>query len=228
MYKEYAYQLQSGTEALIKALEHLESKRVIIPTYTCTDILAAVSLAGCEPIIVDCNKNLQISTEEVRLKASNADTVIVPHMFGIRADVETIRSMTDLKIIEDLSQCHGLPNLGDNADAVVTSTNKSKWLDFNGGGVLFLDQQINLPLADIRDWPGLIQKNFRRRIELAQEIKNSGVELIGQESAWLRGMYFTQESKREPYTPLHKIIDGVDCPEVNSYIGKVDWISIIV
>jgi hypothetical protein len=228
MYKKYAYQLQSGTEALTKALEHLKSKRVIIPTYTCTDILAAVWLAGCEAIIVDCNKDLQISPEEVTLKASDADTVIVPHMFGIRASVEMIRNTTDLKIIEDLSQCHGLPNLGANADVVVTSTNKSKWLDFNGGGVLFLDEQVDLPPADIKHWPELIEKKFNRRVELAQELKNAGVKLIGQESAWLRGMYYTEQSKREPYTPLHKITDGVDCPEVNSYIGKIDWVSIIV
>lgn len=228
MYKKYAYQLQSGTEALVEALKHLESRRVIIPTYTCTDILTAVWESGCEAILVDCTKDLQISPEEVLLRALDADTVIVPHMFGIRANVEMIRNTTDLKIIEDLSQCHGLPNLGVNADAVVTSTNRSKWLDFNGGGVLFLDQQIDLPLADITNWPELIQKKFNRRIELAQELKNAGVELIGQESAWLRGMYFTEESKREPYTPLHKIVDGVDCPEVNSYIGKIDWVSILV
>lgn len=228
MYKKYAYQLQSGTQALVKALEHLQSKRVIIPTYTCTDILTAVMLAKCEAIIVDCNKDLQISPEEVILKSSNADTVIVPHMFGIRANVEMIRNTTNLKIIEDLSQCHGLPNLGMAADVVVTSTNKSKWLDFNRGGVLFSDQQINLTPAEIEHWPQLIEKNLKRRVELAQELKNAGVELIGQESAWLRGVYYTEHSKREAYTPLHKIVGGVACPQVNSYFYKIDWVSIIV
>lgn len=227
MYKRHAYQLQSGTEALIKALEHLQSKRVIIPTYTCTDILTAVQSTGCELIIVDCNDQLQIDPIEVAIMAAEADTVIVPHMFGIRADVELIRSTTHLKIIEDLSQCHGLPGLGFYADAVVSSTNKSKWLDFNGGGVLFLDQQIDLPSADVSHWPELIKRKFNRRVELAQELKNAGVELIGQESSWLRGMYYTEQSKREPYTPLHKITRGFDCPKVNSYIGKIDWVSII-
>lgn len=227
MYKKYAYQLQSGTEALTKALQHLKSKRVIIPTYTCTDILTAAWDAGCDVLIADCGIDLQISPEEVILQASDADTVIIPHMFGIRANVEMIRNTTNLKIIEDLSQCHGLPDLGKYADVVVSSTNKSKWLDFNGGGVLFLDEQVDLPLADVRHWPELIQKKFNRRAELAQELKNAGVELIGQESAWLRGMYYTEQSKREPYTPLHKIVDGVACPEVDSYIGKIDWVSII-
>ena len=228
MYKKFAYQLRSGTEALTEALKYLGSKRVIIPTYTCTDLLAAVWDAGCEALIVDCNIDLQIAPEDVLRRAEDADTVIIPHMFGIRANVEQIRKTTNLKIVEDLSQCHGLPDLGKYADVVVSSTNKSKWIDFKGGGVLFLDEQINLPLVDVTNWPKLIETKIKRRSELAQEIKNAGVKLIGEESSWLRGMYLTEEAKREPYTPLHKIVDGVDCPIVNSYIGKVDWISIIV
>ncbi len=228
MYKQFAYQLESGTAALTEALKVLNSRRVIIPTYTCTDILAAVWMAGCEAIIVDCRTDLQIDPFQVILSASNADTVIVPHMFGIRADVETIRKSTNLKIIEDLSQCHGLPELGKYADVVVSSTNRSKWINFNGGGVLFADQETNLPLADTSSWPELIANTLKRRQELAQELKNAGVNLIGDKSSYLRGMYFTEKANREPYTPLHKIVDGVDCPVVDSYIGKVDWISIIV
>ena len=228
MYKKYAYQLKSGTEALIKALEFLQAKTVIIPTYTCTDILYAVKSAGCSLIVVDCGLDLQISTSEVLLNAPKADTVIIPHMFGIRADVKTVRDNTDLKIIEDLSQCHGLPDLGKYADIVVSSTNKSKWIDLNGGGVLFSDNKLQLTIANVTLWPDIIKTNFKRRLELAQELKNAGIKLVGSESSWLRGIYFTQKSHREPYIPLHKIVKKFDCPVVNSYIGKIDWVSIIV
>ena len=59
MYKKHTYITKSGTKALEIALNTLKSKIVIIPTYTCEDVLTAVLNVGCEPIIVDCNKNLQ-------------------------------------------------------------------------------------------------------------------------------------------------------------------------
>jgi len=143
VYKNYTYKTDSGTQALIIALQELKSQRVIIPSYTCEDILRAVELSGCDYIIVDCDYDLQIDVEEVIKYSSRYDTVIVPHMFGIKANVQAIKENTSLKIIEDLSQCHGLKDLGKYADIVVASTNKSKWLDFKGGGLLFSDKEFS-------------------------------------------------------------------------------------
>ena len=227
MYKEHTYKTDSGTQSLIIALQELKSQKVIIPSYTCEDILKAVELSGCEYIIVDCDYDLQIDVEEVIKYSSMYDTVIVPHMFGIRANVQAIRENTSLKIIEDLSQCHGLKDLGKYADIVVSSTNKSKWLDFKGGGLLFSDKELDYPLFDFTPLIPLIKEYTEKREQLAKELLHAGVDLIGQEeSSWLRGMYFTEEAEREPYTPLHLIRSGFDCPKINSYINKVDWISI--
>jgi len=228
MYKKYSYHFQSGTQALIKALKILDSKKVIIPTYTCKDILRAVEQSGCEYRIVDCGMDLQIDVNEVLKYSNKYDTVIIPHMFGIRADVKTIKNNTHLKIIEDLSQCHGLPNLGKFANIVVTSTNKSKWIDEKGGGYLFSNKK--LPQLSESNFlkEEIIKNNFNKRQELASELKEAGIKLIGKESSWLRGMYFTDNSSREPYTPLHKIKNKFGCPKVDSYIGKINWISIII
>jgi hypothetical protein len=87
---------------------------------------------------------------------------------------------------------------------------------------------MDLPLYDFTQLKPTIQYSLVKRVELSNEIKNAGVELIGNENAWLRGMYFTENSKREPYIPLHKIVGGFDCFKINSYISRVDWISIIV
>jgi len=229
VYKKYTYKTDSGTQALIIALQELKSQRVIIPSYTCEDILRAVELVGCEYIIVDCDYDLQIDVEEVIKYSSEYDTVIVPHMFGIRANVQAIKESTSLKIIEDLSQCHGLKDLGKYADIVVSSTNKSKWLNFKGGGLVFYDKKLNYPLFDFTPFIGIIKEYAEKRQQIAKELLNAGVDLIGQEeSSWLRGMYFTEEAEREPYTPLHLIRPGFDCPKINSYIGKIDWISIII
>ena len=228
MYKKYTYQVKSGTEALIIALRELDSKKVIIPSYTCSDILTAVTQTNCDYYLSDCDFDLQIDVKDVLSVAEDYDTIIIPHMFGIRADVKTIREQTSLKIIEDLSQCHGLVGLGKYADIVISSTNKSKWIDFKRGGFVFSDKIMELPLYNFDELKPTIQSNLIKRTELSTEIKNAGVNLIGNESSWLRGMYFTDYSKREPYIPLHKIVGGLGCYKINSYIGKVDWVSIIV
>lgn len=228
MYKKYTYQVKSGTNALIIALKELEANRVIIPSYTCIDILNAVNEAGCDYYLADCGLDLQIDVDDVLCVAGEYDTIIIPHMFGIRADVKTIKEKTNLKIIEDLSQCHGLVGLGKYADIVISSTNKSKWLNFGRGGFVFSDKIMDLPLYNFDELKPTIQSNLIKRVKVSTEIKNAGINLIGNESSWLRGMYFTENSKREPYIPLHKIVGGFDCFKINSYISKVDWISIIV
>ena len=229
MYKKYTYQTKSGTDAIIQALRLLDSKRVIIPTYTCQDILRAVKQSNCEYLIVDCGLDLQIDVDEVIKNQHLYDTVIVPHMFGIRANVEAIRKQTSLKIIEDLSQCHGLPNLGQFADIVVSSTNKSKWIDLKGGGFLFTDKVLTLPTVDFDPFIPTIQKSLEKRKLLAYEIKEAGIDLIGEESSYLRAMYFTKEaSTRFPYIPLHILENRFGSYKVNSYINKVNWISIFV
>ena len=54
------------------------------------------------------------------------------------------------------------------------------------------------------------------------------MNLIGKDipNSWLRGMYFTNNPKRKPYTPLHEIYGKFGCPVVDSYSNKIDWVSI--
>lgn len=253
MYKKYQYNTESGTQALQIALKTLKSKKVIIPTYTCQDVLRAVLNTGCKPIIVDCNKNLQIDVTSVLKVVNDADTIIIPHMFGIQNQVAPIKAF-GLKIIEDLSQCHGLPGLGDFADIVVTSLNKSKWLDRKKndaseiyqykkwgahtgirnvrGGYIWTDKELNMDLStdNMLDWN--IETKYNNRVNKAKELLNKGHNLIGKDipNSWLRGMYFTDTPTRKPYIPLHEIYfkqQPLKCwPIVDSYSNKLDWISI--
>ena len=227
MYKKYQYNTETGTKALEIALKTLKSKKVIIPTYTCQDVLRAVLNTNCEPIIVDCNKNLQIDVTSVLKVVKKADTIIVPHMFGIQNPIAPLKNF-NLKIIEDLSQCHGLPGLGDFADVVITSLNKSKWLDKNGGGYIWTDENLNIDLSTdkMSDWN--IEIKYNNRTNRAKELLNAGLNLIGKDipNSWLRGMYITGTPIRRPYIPLHEIYGKFDCPIVDSYCNKIDWVSI--
>ena len=227
MYKKYSYHYESGTKALTVALKILKSKKVIIPTYTCEDVLTAVLNAGCKPIIVDCNEKLQIDVASVLKVIDKADTIIIPHMFGIQNQVSPFRNF-NLKIIEDLSQCHGLPGLGDHADIVVHSENKSKWLDMEGGGWLFIDKAIGSPTEKWLWKPKHIKEKYDNRVVKAKELLNAGINLIGKDepNSWLRGMYMTGTPIRRPYIPLHEIYGKFDYPIVDSYSNKIDWISI--
>ena len=164
------------------------------------------------------------------------DTVIVPHMFGIQAD---IKSLSGFKIIEDCSQCIGLPDLGKYSDVVIVSTGPTKWLNAgkdkeNGGGIIayngniILKEIYSLSIASKLNQMCIdIPKNLESRINKANEFTNAGIDLIGkdQPNAWLRALYFGSQ-KRVPYTPLHDQYPGFSCPIVDSYKNKLDWISI--
>ena len=73
-----------------------------------------------------------------------------------------------------------------------------------------------------------IKDRLDKRTKFANEIINAGVNLIGKDipNSWLRGMYITGTPIRRPYIPLHEIYGKFDCPIVDSYSNKIDWVSI--
>jgi len=232
--KEKSVFLSSGTEAITKALDLLGSVKVAIPSYTCERVLKGTLAAKCEPCIVDCGFDLQIDLESLS-KYKDVDTVIVPHMFGIKVDIKPIKDM-GFNVIEDCSQCLGLDGLGKYSDYIVVSVGPTKWLSIGGGGFLigdncngvsFTGNYTHFSRADYM--LDKIQDKLEKRTEFANEIINAGVDLIGRdrENAWMRGMYFTDKQKRIPYTPIHELYGDFKCPIVDGYKNKLDWISIL-
>jgi|TARA_R110001632_G_scaffold226112_3_gene359510 hypothetical protein len=231
--KKHATLVENGKTAILKALTLLSSKHVALPTYTCHRVLQACLDAGVTPYIVDCGLDLQIDVTKIPIEV---DTVIVPHMFGIQANIKALRH---LKVIEDCSQCIGLPDLGKYSDIVIASTGPTKWLnagkdkEFGGGiiahnipislGVMYNEQIAN----KLNQMYFEIPKMLESRTNKASELINAGIDLIGkdQPNSWLRALYFGSQ-KRVPYTPLHDLYPGFKCPIVNSYKNKLDWISI--
>lgn len=237
--KSNAAYLVNGKTAIQKALELLDSKVVAIPTYTCHRVYDATINANCKPIIVDCDDDLQIRVVEFT-GADNIDTVIVPHMFGIQAlsEIKTLKEM-GYKIIEDCSQCMGLPELGKYSDIVIASLGPTKWLPvgvdkekggaviaYNGKDIEYHDNATGIHNAGIMFDD--IKNIVKNRISRVEELKIAGLEFIGIErpNSWLRAMYFTDKQKRVPYTPLHDIHGGFNCPIVDSYKNKLDWVSV--
>jgi dTDP-4-amino-4,6-dideoxygalactose transaminase len=104
----YAIAVDSGTSALHLALLALGIKRgdeVILPAYVCTAVLNAVNYTGATPVLTDINSyDFNISYEDtVKKITDNTRAMIIPHMYGIPADIDKFLEL-GVPIIEDCAQ----------------------------------------------------------------------------------------------------------------------------
>lgn len=101
----YAVATNSGTSALHLALLALKIKpqeEVIIPSYVCAAVLNAVNYIGAVPKIADISsEDFNINIGSVKKKISRrTKTIIVPHMFGVAADMDGLLKL-GIPVIED-------------------------------------------------------------------------------------------------------------------------------
>lgn len=99
--------VSSGAAALVLALSALNigaGDEVIIPTYVCSTVLEAVLTSCATPILCDVGDNWVVTPDNVvGCITANTKAIIVPHMYGIFADVESFRKF-GIPIIEDCAQ----------------------------------------------------------------------------------------------------------------------------
>ena len=108
---EHAVAVSSGTAALHLSLLSLgitEGLEVIIPSYVCTALLNAIHYVGATPVVVDINPHTyNIGAREVNKAVSErTGAVIVPHLFGLPADIEEIVGL-GIPVIEDCAHSVG-------------------------------------------------------------------------------------------------------------------------
>jgi perosamine synthetase len=108
---EFALGTSSGTAALHLALLAMGvglGDEVIIPSYACSALLNAVNYTGAAPVLADIRSdtyNLD-ATDVKRRLTSRTKAIIVPHLFGLPADLETLMKI-EVPIIEDCAQAIG-------------------------------------------------------------------------------------------------------------------------
>lgn len=137
--------LTNGTSALyvaLKVLEVGEGDEVIIPTYVCSSLLNVIYMAGAEPVLVDVGtEDFNISIEGIK-KRINTKTrvVIVPHMFGVPADMIAMKKELEVPIIEDCATAIGSKIddrwVGNFSDVAIFSFYASKMIATGQGGML--------------------------------------------------------------------------------------------
>jgi perosamine synthetase len=103
--------LNSGTSALHLALLALgikENDQVIIPSFTCCALLNAIHYVRAKAVLVDIDPdgyNLDIKAVKKALD-KRTKAIIVPHMFGLPADIGELTSL-GIPLIEDCAHSLG-------------------------------------------------------------------------------------------------------------------------
>ncbi len=111
----HAISCASGTDALHLALRALDIKpgdEVITPSFTFAATAEAICYVGATPVFVDIDPvTLNLDPEFVASRITNKTRAIIAvHLFGLPADVESIKTLTgnkNISIIEDCAQSFG-------------------------------------------------------------------------------------------------------------------------
>jgi len=151
----------SGTSALHLALAALgvkEGDEVIVPSYVCTAPLNAINYLRATPVLVDINPhsfNLDVR-KLTNCVTKKTKVIIVPHLFGLPADMDEILSI-GIPVIEDVAQALGATyrgrNIGSWGVLSVLSFYATKVITTGEGGmVLSESEELLEKIRDLRDY----------------------------------------------------------------------------
>ncbi len=149
----HAVALSSGTSALFMALWSLNAKNksIAMPVYACSALRNSVAMAQAKEVLIDNAMNSpNICLNQ--LQKSNADIAIVPHMFGLPNEIQTIK---DIDVIEDCAQSLGASidnkKTGLIGNVGIFSFYATKLMTSGGQGGMFVSKDKNL-VDKVRDY----------------------------------------------------------------------------
>lgn len=141
----HAAAVSTGTAALHLALLALgitKGDEVAIPSYVCTALLNAVNYTGATPVIADIDpETLNISPNDLKKRLTGKTrAVIVPHMFGLPADMDALSNL-GIPVIGDCAQAvgalYGNKQVAQFGEAAVFSFYATKVMTTGEGGMVF-------------------------------------------------------------------------------------------
>ncbi|MCP4681807.1 MAG: DegT/DnrJ/EryC1/StrS family aminotransferase [Desulfobacterales bacterium] len=157
----HAVAVSSGTAALHLSLLSLEITRgdeVILPGFVCTALLNAVNYVRATPVLADIDPDTyNISPQEIEKYISDKTAaIIVPHMFGLPADMDGVLSL-GIPVVEDCAQSVGARFKGKYTGSMGTisilSLYATKVLGAGEGGMILTnDPDLSEQARDLRDY----------------------------------------------------------------------------
>lgn len=141
----------SGTAALVLALEALQlpqGSQVLVPDLTMVACARAVTIAGLEPVFVDCGDDLLMNPEiattiDPYILAGKVSAVMAVHVYGRVCNMDLISQDAfdyGQAIVEDLAEAHGVkPH--PLTDAACWSHYKNKTIGGEEGGTVSFPQE---------------------------------------------------------------------------------------
>ena len=158
----HAIAVNSGLAALHLSLIVLgvsQYDEVIIPSLVCEALLISIKRCGATPVVVDTNPNGNISADRVSEAITpKTKAIIVPHMFGLAADIERMKEF-GVPIIEDCAQSIGAEinnkRVGSFGDVSVFSFYATKMIcTGEGGAIACRDADMADKISDLRSYRG--------------------------------------------------------------------------
>ncbi|MDO9566921.1 MAG: DegT/DnrJ/EryC1/StrS family aminotransferase [Candidatus Desulfaltia sp.] len=153
--------VSSGTAALHLSLLALgvgNGDEVIIPSYVCCALLNAVKYVNAVPVIADIDRfTFNIDTSDIKKRITGkTKAIIVPHMFGLPADIDEILSL-GIPVVEDCAQSIGSKYRGRYTGSFgvcsIFSFYATKMLATGEGGMILSDDdRLAGILRDLRDY----------------------------------------------------------------------------
>ena len=153
----------SGTSALAAAILASINKtngttpEVLIPAYSCPDLVSAILYAGARPILVDFEEDRPwMDLDQLQWKITSKTTaVIAVNLFGIPERLKAIKEITDknnITLIEDSAQSfpYAENSMNYSGDIVILSFGRGKPVNMlTGGAVLFIEKKIGKLLPEV-------------------------------------------------------------------------------
>ncbi len=178
----------SGTSALHLALLALgvgPGDEVLMPSYTCVAVTNAVRYVGATPALADIDPhtyNLDAGDARRRLTAATR-AVIVPHMFGLPADMDPLTEW-GIPVIEDCAQTLGATyrgrRVGGFGTVSICSFYATKLLTTGEGGMLLSDSDTLVRRArDLRDYDDRADATLRYNYKMTDFQAALGVSQLG-------------------------------------------------
>lgn len=175
----HAVATSSGTAALHLALCALDigaGDEIILPGFVCVSLLQAIQYVDATAVFAEIDpKTYNIDPDDVRRRITDRTrAIIVPHLFGLPADIEKI-SCCGIPIIEDCAQAIGAKYnkkpVGSFGDFAVFSFYATKMMATGEGGMITAKSaSLVEKIKDMRSYDG------KPNLKLRYNYKMSDIE----------------------------------------------------